>query len=131
MIETLWILVYLLLSMVKIYRIFTFFFIYTHLWHFLSVSIHSWCRKNTHLRKGRYVQILILFKVDRWQHYLNKLSFLCCQPGMILYLYLHKLYNQHISYLFSLKNSRTCRDLNPGPPWYQANMLPIELFWLG
>ena len=35
------------------------------------------------------------------------------------------------SYLFSLKNSRPCRDLNPGPPWYQADMLSIELSWLG
>ena len=35
------------------------------------------------------------------------------------------------SYLFSLKNSRPCRDLNPGPPRYQADMLPIELSWLG
>ena len=35
------------------------------------------------------------------------------------------------SYLFSPKNSRPCRDLNPGPPRYQVNMLPIELSWLG
>ena len=32
------------------------------------------------------------------------------------------------SYFFSLKNSRPCRDLNPGTPRYQADMLPIELF---
>ena len=38
---------------------------------------------------------------------------------------------EQISYLFSLKNSRPCRDLNPGPPWYPADMLPIELSWLG
>ena len=36
-----------------------------------------------------------------------------------------------IIHLFSLKNSRPCRDLNPGPLWYQADMLPIELSWLG
>ena len=24
-----------------------------------------------------------------------------------------------------------CRDLNPGPARYQADMLPIELSWLG
>ena len=35
------------------------------------------------------------------------------------------------SYLFSHKNSRPCRDLIPGPPRYQADMLPIELSWLG
>ena len=35
------------------------------------------------------------------------------------------------SYLFSLKNSRPCWDLNPGPPRYWADMLPIELSWLG
>ena len=35
------------------------------------------------------------------------------------------------SYLFSLKNSRPSRDLDPGPPWYKADMLPIELSWLG
>ena len=35
------------------------------------------------------------------------------------------------SYLFSLKNSRLCPDLNPGLPRYQADMLPIELSWLG
>ena len=34
-------------------------------------------------------------------------------------------------YLFSLKNSCPCRDLNPGLPRYQADMLPIELSWLG
>ena len=36
-----------------------------------------------------------------------------------------------INDLFSLKNSRSCRDLNPGPRWYQADMLPTELSWLG
>ena len=36
-----------------------------------------------------------------------------------------------INFLFSLKNSRPCRDLNRGPPQYQANMLPTELSWLG
>ena len=30
-----------------------------------------------------------------------------------------------------LKNSRPCRDLNPGPPRYQVDMLPFELSWLG
>ena len=35
------------------------------------------------------------------------------------------------SYLFSLKNYRPCRDSIPGPPRYQADMLPIELSWLG
>ena len=30
-----------------------------------------------------------------------------------------------------MKNSRPCRDLNPGPARYQADMLPIELSWLG
>ena len=29
------------------------------------------------------------------------------------------------SYLFLLKNSRSCRDLNLGPPRYQADMLPM------
>ena len=33
--------------------------------------------------------------------------------------------------IISLKNSRPCRDLNPGPPQYQADMLPTELSWLG
>ena len=33
--------------------------------------------------------------------------------------------------LFLLKNSRPCRDLNPGFPQYQADMLPTELSWLG
>ena len=36
-----------------------------------------------------------------------------------------------INILFSLKSSRPCWDLNPGPPRYQANMLPTELSWLG
>ena len=35
------------------------------------------------------------------------------------------------SNLLSLKNSCPCRDLIPGPPRYQADMLPIELSWLG
>ena len=35
------------------------------------------------------------------------------------------------SLLFSLKNSRPCQDLNPGPPRYQPDMPPIELSWLG
>ena len=30
-----------------------------------------------------------------------------------------------------MKNSRPCRDLNPGPPRYQADMPPTELSWLG
>ena len=34
-------------------------------------------------------------------------------------------------YLFSLKSSRPCRGLNPGPPRHQADMLPTELSWLG
>ena len=38
---------------------------------------------------------------------------------------------EQFSYLFSLKNSRTSRDLNWGPPRYQADMLPIELSLLG
>ena len=46
----------------------------------------------------------------------------------IIYLYSN---SNKSSYLFSLKNSRPCRDLNPGPPRYQADMLPIELSWLG
>ena len=32
---------------------------------------------------------------------------------------------------FSLKNYCPCWDLNPGPPRYQADMLPTELSWLG
>ena len=36
-----------------------------------------------------------------------------------------------LNYLFSLKNSRPCRDSNPGPHRYQAYMLPTELSWLG
>ena len=35
------------------------------------------------------------------------------------------------SYLFSLKNFLPCGDLNPGPPRYQPDLLPIELSWLG
>ena len=35
-----------------------------------------------------------------------------------------------INYLFSMKNSHPCRDLNPGPGRYQADMLPTELSWL-
>ena len=35
------------------------------------------------------------------------------------------------SYLFSLKNSHPYQDLNQGPPRYQADMLSIELSWLG
>ena len=34
-----------------------------------------------------------------------------------------------LSGLFSLKNSRPCRDLNLGTPQYQANKLPIEPSW--
>ena len=36
-----------------------------------------------------------------------------------------------INYLFSLTNSSLCRDLNLGPPKYQADALPIELSRLG
>ena len=35
-----------------------------------------------------------------------------------------------VEIIFSLKNSRPCRDLNQKPPQYQANMLPTELSWL-
>ena len=34
--------------------------------------------------------------------------------------------NNPVTY-FHLKNYRLCRDLNPGSPQYQADMLPIEL----
>ena len=33
--------------------------------------------------------------------------------------------------IFSRTNSRPCLDLNPGPLQSQADMLPIELSWLG
>ena len=36
-----------------------------------------------------------------------------------------------INYLFLLKNSRPCWNLNPRPLWYQADLLPTELSWLG
>ena len=39
-------------------------------------------------------------------------------------------YLEQSSYLFSLKNSRPCRNLNSGPPRYQADILPIELAWM-
>ena len=32
---------------------------------------------------------------------------------------------------FHWKILALCRDLNPGPPWYQADILPTELSWLG
>ena len=35
-----------------------------------------------------------------------------------------------LNFLFPLKNSHLCQDLNPGPPQYQADMLPTELSWL-
>ena len=34
------------------------------------------------------------------------------------------------SYIF-IEKSRPCQDLKPGPPQYQADMLPTELSWLG
>ena len=41
----------------------------------------------------------------------------------------------HIGVIYQLliftENSYPCRDLNPGPHQYQADMLPIELSWLG
>ena len=36
-----------------------------------------------------------------------------------------------IQLLVFTENFRPCRDLNPGPLRYQADMLPIELSWLG
>ena len=36
-----------------------------------------------------------------------------------------------INFLFLLKNSCPCQDLNPRPPRYQANMLSTELSWIG
>ena len=45
------------------------------------------------------------------------------------YIFVFKL--EQSSYLFLLKNSRPCRDLNPELPRYQVDMLPIELSWLG
>ena len=38
---------------------------------------------------------------------------------------------KYFNYLISLKNYRPCRDLIPGPPRDQADMLPTELSWLG
>ena len=34
-------------------------------------------------------------------------------------------------FIFTEKFSTPGRDLNPGPPLYQGDMLPIELSWLG
>ena len=36
-----------------------------------------------------------------------------------------------IQLLISNEKFLLCRDLNPGPPQYQADMLPIEQSWLG
>ena len=38
--------------------------------------------------------------------------------------------SSYTSFLVRINNSHPCQDLNPGPPWYQADMLPIELSWL-
>ena len=35
------------------------------------------------------------------------------------------------SFLARINNSRPCRDLNPGPLRYQANILPTKPSWLG
>ena len=74
----------------------------------------------------QFLQVLTSFMVT----FCGQLSDLWVLPGCIpcgLALVISSL-NPHI---ISLKNSRTCRDLNPGPPQYQAGMLPTELSWLG
>ena len=52
-------------------------------------------------------------------------------PTIFTMILVFKFEFEQSSYLFSLKNSRPCQDLNLGPPRYQADMLPIDLFWLG
>ena len=49
---------------------------------------------------------------------------------MYSFMQLHS-YSNLINYIFSLKNSHPCWDLNLGSPRYQAYMLPTELSWLG
>ena len=51
--------------------------------------------------------------------------------GNLNYTWLSDLWVLFINYLFSLKTSHPCRDLNPGPPQFQTDMLPTELSWLG
>ena len=79
---------------------------------FCSHSSHS-CSHNNLCSKIMYImEVLLGFT---------------CLLDITIFLFIFKL----ISYLFSLKNSRPCWDLSPGPPLYQADMLPIELPWLG
>ena len=46
-------------------------------------------------------------------------------------IFVFKFYSNYSVTYFHWKNSRPCWDLNLGPPWYQADMLPNELSWLG
>ena len=42
-----------------------------------------------------------------------------------------RLFSRHSNSDFLKKNSLPCWDLNSQPPWYQADVLPIELSRLG
>ena len=96
---------------------------YTNITNYIS----SWLRVHAHF----YAQGLGFYSI----------STICQSAEYILELYIHILIQKIqllislkkiiIKYLFSLKNSRPCRDLNPGLPRYQVDMLPIELSWLG
>ena len=111
----------------------------------LDSNIESKSSNNTYLKSFKHhpniIFIIIFFSV---YYIANKVYVTMPQAGFEptearVATYLHLVVRStskpprlgSINYLFSLKNSRPWRDLNPGPTRYQANMLSTELSWLG
>ena len=54
------------------------------------------------------------------------------KPLSLAYVYQNGcLFSQHSNSDWFYKNPVPCWDLNPWPPWYQTNVVPIELTRLG
>ena len=85
-------------------------------WECLDFTFSVWADSDSIFHSMVYISVIITHILHITNH---------AGPPIFIFKF------EKFSYLFSLKNSRPCRDLNPGPPRYQADMLPIELSWLG
>ena len=96
-----------------------------------TLTVHKWQFFFNLVPSGEETSFLTTFYDLYFSHHYAHitlqimLDLLCGQ----LFIFVFKF--EQSSYLFSLKNSCPCQDLNLGPPRYQADMLPIELSWLG
>ena len=118
----------------------------THIWSFLIPTPHCHVvpkSLNSHIYINRVrlkhhllkiLPVIIPFRyANPSKFYILSLGFpdIKMKQGFIIGVYIFVFKFEQSSYLFSLNNSCPCRDLKPGTPRYQADMLPIKLCWLG